>query len=165
MAAQIAEVPLKNTKDLFNREAISADFTAQGWRDHLGLHNTPILTPHQAGNRLARLAKQYHFSLFEYWLSDYVGHKRKMSDAFQILETFDQVLGGLLSEWDHDEGLILITSDHGNLEDLTIRNHTRNPVPAIVIGTPILRQKITPQLRDITDIYPAILEFLGHNDH
>jgi len=79
--------------------------------------------------------------------------------AQDLLITFDQVLGGLLSTWDDNEGLILITSDHGNLEDLTIRNHTHNPVPAIVIGAYELRQKFTQHLQDLTNIFPAILQF------
>ena len=83
-----------------------------------------------------------------------------MEGARDLLETFDHVLGGLLATWDDDQGLILITSDHGNLEDLRIRNHTRNPVPAIVIGAPELRQKFTQNLKDLTNIYPAILRFL-----
>ncbi len=29
---------------------------------------------------------------------------------------------------------IVITSDHGNLEDLSVRTHTRNPVPLAVSG-------------------------------
>jgi phosphopentomutase len=82
-----------------------------------------------------------------------------MDMACDLLKTFDQVLGGLLSEWDDDKGLILITSDHGNLEDLTVRNNTRNPVPAVVIGSPKLRDQFTHDLHDLTDIYPAILKF------
>lgn len=79
--------------------------------------------------------------------------------AGNLLRTFDQVLGGLLSAWDDEKGLILITSDHGNLEDLSVRNHTRNPVPAIVVGSPKLRETFIQHLSDLTDVYPAILKF------
>ncbi len=158
MAARVAGIPLKTTADLFNGEALSADFTAEGWRKHLNYEDAPVLTPEQAGIRLAQLTEKYDFTFFEYWLSDYAGHKRNMEAAEDLLRTFDQVLGGLLSSWDDEQGLILITSDHGNLEDLTIRNHTRNPVPAIVIGASKLRREFTRNLKDLTDIYPAILQ-------
>ena len=82
-----------------------------------------------------------------------------MSSARELLITFDQVLGGLLSTWDDDHGLIFITSDHGNLEDLSVRNHTRNPVPAILIGNIKLRKQFSRNLGKLTDIYPAIIDF------
>ena len=159
MAARAAGVPLKTTEDLFKGEAISADFTAQGWHDHLKLPNTPVLPPEIAGSHLAKLSEAYDFAFFEYWLSDYIGHRRDMKAALEILETFDQVLGGLLSTWNDEQGLILLTSDHGNLEDLSVRNHTRNPVPACVIGAPTMREAFTQQLHDLTDIYPAVMRF------
>jgi hypothetical protein len=162
MAARAAGIPLKTTADLFNGKALSADFTAQGWRNHLKYKNTPVLTPKEAGIRLTKLTDNYDFTFFEYWLSDYAGHKRNMEAAEDLLLTFDQVLGGLLTSWDDEQGLILITSDHGNLEDLTIRNHTRNPVPAIIIGAPELRQKFTNDLKDLSDIFPAILQYFAN---
>jgi bisphosphoglycerate-independent phosphoglycerate mutase (AlkP superfamily) len=82
-----------------------------------------------------------------------------MEAAQELLTTFDQVLGGLLSTWDDEQGIILITSDHGNLEDLAIRNHTRNPVPAVLIGAPKHREKFTKKLKDLSDIAPAILQY------
>jgi hypothetical protein len=159
MSSRLAGIPLKTTQDLINGDAISADFTSKGWHDHLNITETPILPPKGAGERLAKLAQNQDFSFFEYWLSDYAGHRREMEMARHLLETFDQVLGGLLSTWEDEDGLILITSDHGNLEDLTVRNHTRNPVPAIIIGSPKQREIFTQSLNDLTDIYPAILNF------
>jgi hypothetical protein len=159
MAAIAAGIPLNTVQDLHEGKAISADFTAQGWRQHLNYKNTPILTPIQAGYRLSELSKNYDFTFFEYWLSDYAGHKRDMISARDLLITFDQVLSGLLSTWDDDQGLILITSDHGNMEDLSIRNHTRNPVPAILIGSGKFREKFSRNLGKLTDIYPAIIDF------
>ncbi len=161
MATLAADIPLKTTADLHNGIALSADFTAQGWRKHLNYKDMPYLTPEQAGIRLTQLTEYYDFSFFEYWLSDYAGHKRNMEAARDLLSIFDQVLGGLLSTWDDDQGLILITSDHGNLEDLGVRNHTRNYIPAIVIGSPSLRESFTQNLYDLTDIFPAISQLFG----
>jgi len=159
MASRSAGIPLKTQVDLFNGNALSADFTAQGWREHLNLPETPVLTPRDAGLRLGFLATQYDFTFFEYWLSDYTGHKQDMPTARSLLINFDQVLDGLLSTWDDGQGLILITSDHGNLEDLTVRNHTRNPVPGLVIGSKHLRESFTKDLKNLSDIYPAIMRF------
>jgi 2,3-bisphosphoglycerate-independent phosphoglycerate mutase len=108
----------------------------------------------EAGRKLATLAKEYDFSLFEYWASDYAGHGQEMDTAVRLMETFDGVLGGLVSKW--DDGLILVTSDHGNMEDLSTRRHTAAPVPALVIGDKVAREEFTRDLKSLTDIAPAI---------
>ena len=159
LAAASAGVPFKKDSDLYAGQAISADFTGQGWREHLGLDKAPILEPYVAGERLAALSFDHDFNFFEYWLSDYAGHKQDMSAAVHLLEEFDAVLGGLLSAWDDQQGLILITSDHGNLEDLSTRRHTLNPVPALLIGAPGLRRSFLHGLHDLTGVSPAILHF------
>ncbi|MBN1145971.1 MAG: alkaline phosphatase family protein [Anaerolineales bacterium] len=160
LAAVSAGLPLRTLEDLHGGRALSADFTARGWRTHLKLEATPLLSPFEAGQRLAALAGEVDFSLFEYWLSDYAGHRRNMAEACELLETFDGVLGGLLSAWDDRSGLILITSDHGNLEDLSTRLHTTNPAPALLVGAPELRRAFSRSLHDLADITPATLEFL-----
>jgi len=139
---------------LYAGHALSADFTGEGWRNMLGFSDSPVLDPQQAGRRLATLAKGYDFSLFEYWANDYAGHKQEMETAIGLMETFDSVLGGLIEAW--EDGLILITSDHGNMEDLSTRKHTDADVPALVIGDKAARDKFTQDMEDLTDIAPAI---------
>ena len=186
LAVTSAGIPLKTADDLNQGKAISADLTAEGWHTHIGLPNTPRLSPYQAGERLAELAKKHDFSLFEYWLSDYAGHGQDMEAACALLATFDKALNGLLDAWDDRQGLILLTSDHGNLEDLSTRRHTSNPVPALLIGNEELRGQFVQALAKsasqrasqsstystgdasqsgfpyaLTDITPAILDFLS----
>ena len=104
------------------------------------------------------MATAYDFSLFEYWASDYAGHKQDMNWALQQFESFDDVLGGLLENWKDDEGIILITSDHGNMEDLSTRRHTNAQVPALLIGSAAARIAFSSGLNDLTGIHNKILE-------
>jgi hypothetical protein len=154
LAVTNAGLPLFRQDALYAGRALSADFTGEGWRLMLGFPDSPVLDPHQAGGRLAALAKEYDFSLFEYWASDYAGHKQEMETAIGLMETFDDVLGGLIEAW--DDGLILVTSDHGNMEDLSTRKHTDADVPALVIGDKTARAEFTRDMKDLTDIAPAI---------
>ena len=160
LAVTSAGIPLRTLDDLFAGEALSADFTGEGLRERLGLPDTPVLQPIEAGERLAALTRTVDFAFFEFWLSDYAGHSQDMAAARSFLETFDQVLAGLLASWEDREGLVLLTSDHGNLEDLSTRRHTANPVPALLVGTPALRDSFAASLQDLTDITPAILNYL-----
>jgi predicted AlkP superfamily pyrophosphatase or phosphodiesterase len=161
MAALNAGLSLKTTADFINGEALSADFTGEGWRSHLNVTNAPIYSPVEAGKQLGELARRYDFSFFEYWLSDYAGHRAKMEAACSLVEKFDSVLGGLLKEWDFAEDIIFLTSDHGNLEDIRTRKHTHNPVPGLVIGPQKLRERFAQNLTDLTGIAPAILNLFS----
>jgi 2,3-bisphosphoglycerate-independent phosphoglycerate mutase len=166
LSAMYAGIPLKNQDDLFKGDAISTDFTAQGWRDHLGIVDTPLLDPHQAGERFNSLSTTCDLAFFEYWLTDIAGHHQDMDAAIDLLELFDTVLGQVADSWDDEEGLIIVTSDHGNLEDLSTRRHTRNDVPLLIIGSQTIREGFINKLKqasgtkgklDLTDITPAIL--------
>ena len=155
LAVTNAGLELFRHEDYFAGRALSADFTGAGWRTMLGFPDAPVMDAPQAGRKLATLAKEYDFSLFEYWASDYAGHKQDMEAAVELMETFDGVLGGLLEEM-KDELLVVITSDHGNMEDLSTRRHTDADVPALVIGNKSARDEFTREMKNITDIAPAI---------
>jgi 2,3-bisphosphoglycerate-independent phosphoglycerate mutase len=163
LALTSAGLPLFTKDDLYAGRALSADFTALGWQSFLGLSDAPTLTPEAAGRKTFELASQYDFAFFEYWASDYAGHKQDMSAACNLLETFDSVLGGLLDTWDDSRGLILLTSDHGNLENLSTRRHTDANVPGLLIGSPSARREFARDLRDLTGIAPAIQRLILSN--
>jgi len=167
MAAYQAGIHLMTAEDLYQGNAISADLTGMAWREHLGYRDAPLLSPPQAGARLAELSRRYKFSLFEYWLTDVAGHNQDMDGACKLLETLDQILGGLQDTWD-DDGLILLVSDHGNLENLSTRRHTTNPVPLLLIGNLALRERFVENMRkesttgnDLTQVYKAVLHMLA----
>lgn len=155
LAVTNAGLSLFRHEELFEGRALSADFTGEGWRTMLGFIDAPVMEAHEAGKKLAAVAKEYDFALFEYWASDYAGHGQEMDTAVRLMETFDGVLGGLVDVW-NDDGLILVTSDHGNMEDLSTRKHTDADVPALVIGNKSARDEFTRGMKDLTHIAPAI---------
>lgn len=121
-------------EDVIQRQALTAEWTTEGWRNHLRFRDLPSISPLEAGRLLARLARQYDFAFHSHWLTDRIGHRGALSDGVAVLERFDAVLAGVLDEWDDDAGLIVVTSDHGNMEDLSTRRHTLNPAPTLIIG-------------------------------
>lgn len=156
---------LRDAADLATGRAISADITAEGW-NALGYEVIPRRHPTEAGAQLARLSKEYDFVLFEYWWPDRAGHAREMAQAIDILEKFDALLVGILEGIDPAETLVVITSDHGNIEDLSTKSHTRNPVPLIASGSSadsFLQSLQGPLPASLTSVAPALLEVLGCN--
>ena len=155
LAATAAGVPLLGVDALRAGQALSADFTAEGWPDQ----DVPVYTAHDAGVQLARIAEAYRFAFFEHWITDYVGHRGSLDEGRSVLERLDGVLAGLLEAWDDANGLIVITSDHGNLEDLSHKHHTANRVPTLVIGA--ARQTFAEGLVDLTGFAGAVERYVA----
>jgi 2,3-bisphosphoglycerate-independent phosphoglycerate mutase len=162
LAVANAGWPLLTVEALRRGQAVSPDFTNAGWREFLGYEDIALVTPQQAGARIATLAQQYDFSFFEHWPSDRSGHRGSLESATAHLETIDTVIGGMMAHWPDDRGLLIITSDHGNIEEKDHRQHTLNPVPTILAGPghALLAEKI----RDLSDIAGVIRTFLEMED-
>jgi len=160
LAVTNAGISLFTKEDYYAGRALAADFTGEGWHNFLGFPDAPKYQPYEAGIKLGQLAEEYDFSLFEYWASDYAGHKQDMAWATRQLETFDGVLKGLLEAWQDEDGLILLTSDHGNMEDLSTRKHTDAKVPLLVIGDLSARGAFS-KISVLTEIAPAVSRLLG----
>lgn len=160
LALTNAGIPLFTQDDYYAGRALSADFTGKGWREFMNISDSPLFEPEEAGKKLAELARQYDFSFFEYWASDYAGHKQDMESAVRQLQTFDGVLKGLLETWHAEDGLILLTSDHGNMENLSTRKHTAAHVPLLLFGDKNTRREFQKDIRDLTGIAPAINSYL-----
>ncbi len=157
LATVAAGLPLMTAEDLAAGRALSADFTGLGWSAQPEFPPAPTYGAAQAGQRLAELSKNAELSWFDFWLSDLVGHRGSMEEAIGLLQSLDAVLGGLARAWENRPDLVVLTADHGNLEDLAQRGHTRNPVPGLLLGPLELRREFAAGLHDLTGFTPAIL--------
>ena len=162
LAVTNAGLSLLGVAELRAGRAVSPDFTGAGWREHLGYDDIPILSLPEAGQQIATVAAEYDFSFFEHWPTDQTGHRGTLAEAVAHLEVVDAVLGGLLTAWDETRGLLIITSDHGNLEEKGHRQHTRNPVPTILVGQDHAAYALL--IHDLTDIAVVVRRCLGLPD-
>ena len=158
-SAAEAGVGLFSAENLATATAISPDFTNETWRTQLGYTNIPLTSPRATGQRIAALAQQYTFSFYEHWPSDIVGHRGSFDEALDHVELLDTVIGGVLENWDDRDGLLIITSDHGNMEAMQHRRHTMNPVPTILVGNG--HADYAKHISDLTDIAKTVRHFLG----
>ncbi|MBW4436085.1 MAG: hypothetical protein KME04_03055 [Pleurocapsa minor GSE-CHR-MK-17-07R] len=144
--------------DIFSGDALSVDWTGEAWRAHLGYEKSPVYTPIEAGRKMVELSRRATFAFFSHWWSDTVGHRGTLSEGKALLELFDGVMAGALEAWDDDEGLMIITSDHGNLEDLSHGKHTENDVATVVIGRDA--RAFASGIRTLADIAPRVERYL-----
>jgi 2,3-bisphosphoglycerate-independent phosphoglycerate mutase len=156
LAALGAGVLDRHTPELERDEAVASEITNDGWREHLGRSGVPIRTAAEAGATLARIAAAHDLTLFGHYATDYAGHRGALAGAIAALERVDAFLGGLLADAPADLRII-VTSDHGNIEDCTVE-HTRNPALCLVMGEG--HAGFASQLRSLVDVAPAILREL-----
>ena len=157
-AAQQAGQRLPTYDDLVAGRALSADFTGAGWRCELGYVDAPLYTPQAAGRQLARIAAEFAFTFCEHWQSDLLGHHCDLAGAVDNFITIDGVLEGLLDAVDLENTLVLVGSDHGNVEDCSHSRHTRNPALGLLFGAG--RAACAARLQSLTDWTSIILSHL-----
>ena len=136
--------------------AVCHDITNEFIKEELHCDATYV-TPEAAGKILARNAKEVDFLFFEHFLTDTYGHKRDLIKIAATLTIIDRFLTGVFNHLDLLDTLFILTSDHGNIEDLTTSAHTRNPVPLLLVGA---GRENLPKLVDLTDVTPLILDRL-----
>lgn len=151
-----AGLRIRSSADLLAGRALPANLTGVGWPDKT--NPFPPITEAEAARRLARLAEQHVFTLYEYYLTDKVGHSQDAAQATQVLQSLNRFLAALLESVDTSETLVLLTSDHGNLEDLGTKSHTRHPVPFLAYGR---NADHFSQVQDLTHVVPALLSLLA----
>jgi 2,3-bisphosphoglycerate-independent phosphoglycerate mutase len=138
------------------REAVFHDLTNRGLRRRG--ENVPIIEPREAGEIIARVGAEHDFTLFEYFLTDLAGHRQRMHRAVLYLEDLDEMFGGIKDGTDFAGTLLLVTSDHGNVEDLSTRGHTRNPVPLVTVGPGHERFRGLTSIMEVTPRCTALFD-------
>ncbi len=155
-AVEAAGLPFRNVADLKAGRAVYQDFTNAMLIDRG--EGVGLRTPDEAATVLARIASENRFTLYEYFITDKVGHAQDMAKARIVLTNLAKLIRGVLSGIDLSRTSVILTSDHGNIEDLSSRNHTLNSVPTIVWGAD--KEFITNRIKTLADITPAIVETL-----
>ncbi len=150
--------PLFGLEDMLAGKALYHDITQHRLRRRYGAR-IPVFDPEEAGARLARAAQSWDLALFEHFWTDRVGHRGEPGLAMAQVETVERFLAGVLGGLPRDRWLVVLTSDHGNLEDLSTRGHTRNPVPISAWGPGA--DEVIRRTRDLTDVAPVLLDILG----
>jgi bisphosphoglycerate-independent phosphoglycerate mutase (AlkP superfamily) len=84
-----------------------------------------------------------------------------MALAKTVLTSLALFIRALLARVDLERVTVILTSDHGNIEDLSSRNHTLHAVPTIVWGAQ--RERIAARIQTLADITPAIVALLTEN--
>mgnify|MGYP001055913301 CR=1 FL=1 len=145
-------------KDVLAKRSLFQDYSNNYLVDR-GLH-LPEYSPETAGEILFSVSREYDFTLYEYFQTDIFAHRRSFEEGSELIKKLDRLMGTLVSHLDKEKDTLLVTSDHGNIEDYSHRSHTLNPVPLLTYGknAEFLRKRIV----SIADVTPAIIDFFGN---
>jgi len=155
-AVEAAGLKFRTVADLQNDSAVFMDFTNRILIER-GEEVTER-TEEEAATVLAKLTGENRFTLYEYFITDKVGHSQDMEMAKVVLSSLALLIRELLGKVDLKRTTVILTSDHGNIEDLSSRNHTLHAVPTIIWGAH--REKVAAQIKTLADITPAIVALL-----
>jgi hypothetical protein len=153
-----AGLPFRTLDDLRRGEAVYWDITHLAARGY-NQFDVPLIAPETAGARLAHLSRIYDLVMYETFLPDLVGHRRAPMAPTDFLDgMLDPFLAGLL-EAITPGVTVVVSSDHGNLENIQSKAHTRNPVPLLVAGPGADAFRHSAAITDIaTGILKVLLE-------
>jgi hypothetical protein len=142
--------------DLLSGQAVFQDITNEILRERG--YDVPLLEPETAAGYLLNQAIRNDFTLFEYFQTDHCGHAQDWNLALTLLNRLDRFLGVVIQRLAELNLTLLIVSDHGNIENLSIKTHTFNPVPTIAIG---LEAHRFSKVDSLLNICPIVFEYLG----
>lgn len=117
----------------------------------------------------------YDFTIINFANADIVAHSGNLEKTTRGIEIVDSCIGKLKEVVFEKNGILIITSDHGNAESITSRGgdeeskHNMSPVPFFVVVKEYERPRTEEEIKEslanvsgiIADIAPTILEMFG----
>jgi 2,3-bisphosphoglycerate-independent phosphoglycerate mutase len=142
LAAAAAGVLDRHGPALVAGRAVASEIENTLWQRYWKDAGIPDVTAEAAGENLGRIAGEAELTVFAHYATDDAGHggrgrtkkdpAERMVRGIAALERVDRFLGGLLRTLDPTT-LLLVASDHGNIEDVS-GEHTRNPALGLMVG-------------------------------
>ncbi len=156
VAAMHAFGRVRDEKVMAADAAVYQDLTRASLRERG--YSGPLVTPEDSADHLVEIAMEYDLTLFEYFQTDRAAHKQDHAKIRRVLQQLDAFIGRLAARAEKDGLLVVLTSDHGNVEDTRTRQHTMNPVPLMAIGEGA--DDLRARIRSLLDVTPVLVGLL-----
>jgi 2,3-bisphosphoglycerate-independent phosphoglycerate mutase len=156
LSCRLTGIKLNSVTELRQSKALTAEITNERWNRKLK-YQLKIIRPETAARRLLRIAGKNDFTLYEFFHTDHLGHGRITDEFETIYENLNRFLFTILKELNKKDMTLIICSDHGNFEDLSVKTHTMNPALTITAG--YKAKQLAGSIKDLTDIKPSIIKY------
>lgn len=138
----------------------------------------PEMMADDIGNRIVEAIEDHTFDFIvvNFANPDIIAHTGNIAMAPKAIEAVDKQLGRITKAIEAEDGILLITSDHGNIETMADpytgraeTSHDANPVPVYLVGSTFKRPKNESEVivaehevvGILADVAPTILEIMG----
>jgi bisphosphoglycerate-independent phosphoglycerate mutase (AlkP superfamily) len=115
--------------------------------------------PYEVGKSIPSKFSHYGLCIYEYFLTDKIGHDQNWELAEKSIRDLESFILGFLDAMNPLEDTLILTSDHGNMEDLSTGTHTKNPVPTMLSGK--YANELEKSIKNLADIPPSIYTMLN----
>lgn len=153
--------PVRYIQDYNKGKALFADLTNNTLRERG--YEIPLITPEEAAGIMAGILDENDFVFHEYFVTDIYAHKKRFKDLERILKEINIFLRTLRKLTDPEETAILVVSDHGNCEYSLSSDHTRNPVPILLLSRNAASRRIFRNITRLENVKAGIIEYFGLN--
>jgi hypothetical protein len=130
------------------------DYTGE-WIRNRG-YPVPLRTADGAAEILAGYVEEHDLVLYEYFLTDVVGHRGTTDERRTHARRVEDLTEAVLARFDLSRHTVLVVSDHGNLEESDHKQHTTNPVP--LLGWGRSAEEIVGRVETMMDLTPALVD-------
>lgn len=126
----------------------------------------PEMSAYEVTDKVIEAIKQdkYDTIILNYANTDMVGHTGSLEAAIKAVEVIDECVGKVVKLVEEKNGVLLITADHGNAEQMIDYKtgdphtaHTTNPVPLILVGM----ENVQLKTGKLADLAPTMLDIMN----
>lgn len=130
----------------------------------------PEMSAREIGEQMIKRiqAETYDAIICNFANADMVAHTGNLDATIKACEVLDEVVGAVVKEVFARGGVVLITADHGNAEELINNStgevdteHSIYPVPFIIIGKQFMNQPTMLPTGILADVAPTMLKIMG----
>ena len=132
----------------------------------LSYDQVPEMAMAEVADAVIKGLAEYDFIILNLAAPDMVGHTGNLRAAIEACQGVDRVLQTIYEAMDKQNGLLIVTADHGNVEQMVSpktgepdTEHTNNPVPLYLIGDLVKGWNI--RAGSLFDLAPTILGLMG----
>ncbi|MEI7740907.1 MAG: 2,3-bisphosphoglycerate-independent phosphoglycerate mutase [bacterium] len=140
----------------------------------------PEMSAYELTDRVIKEIREekYDFIVLNYANPDMVAHTGNLKATIAAMKVVDECLGKVIDAVLSKGGVVLITADHGNAEEVLNlqtgdidKEHSTNPIPLIIVGKqyegqfgpngPVTDLALIPPVGMLSDVAPTVLRIMG----
>lgn len=144
-------------KDILKERALYHDYSNLSLIER-GL-KLPVFSPEKAAEIIFKTSRDYDLILYEFFQTDLYGHGFEIDPCIELIRNLNRLVKQLVALLDKEKDTLLITSDHGNLEDILTPLHTLNPVPLLTWGHK--SHELRENIKNLCDVTPVVVNFFN----